>query len=97
MKQKELIQTVAAQVLKMLSDMLASVILIGKSHLYMVWYGLGRTNIVRRALKNFLDLIKSDECDKKSYVFIFVMFLVIFFEFLPPTIVPIATLRLVSF
>ena len=60
MKQKELIQTVAAQVLKMLSDMLASVILIGKSHLYMVWYGLGRTNIVRRALKNFLDLIKSD-------------------------------------
>ena len=60
-------------------------------------YGLDRTNNVRQALKIFLDLIKSDECDKKSYVFIFVMFLVIFFEFLPPTIVPIATLRLVSF
>ena len=39
---------------------------------------------------------KSDECDKKSYVFIFIMFLVIFFEFLPPTIVPIATLRSVD-
>ena len=93
MKQKELILIVAAQVLKMLLDMLASVILIGKSPTN----GLGRTNIVRLALEIFLDLIKSDECDKKSYVFIFVMFLVIFFEFLPPTIVPIATLRLVSF
>ena len=93
MKQKELILIVAAQVLKMLLDMLASVILIGKSPIN----GLGGTNIVRSALEIFLDLIKSDECDKKSYVFIFVMFLVIFFEFLPPTIVPIATLRLVSF
>ena len=33
MKQKELIQIVAAQVLKTLSDMLASVILIGKSQI----------------------------------------------------------------
>ena len=93
MKQKELILIVAAQVLKMVLDMLASVISIGKSRIN----GLGRANIVRLALEIFLDLIKSDECDKKSYVFIFVMFLVIFFEFLPPTIVPIATLRLVSF
>ena len=37
-----------------------------------------------------------DDCDKKSYVFLFVMFLVIFFEFLPPTVVPIATMRAVN-
>ena len=48
MKQKELIQIVAAQVLKMLSDMLASVILIGKSLIIyirgdsMIWDFVGR-------------------------------------------------------
>ena len=34
----------------------------------------------------------NDDCDKKSFLFLFVVFLVIFFEFLPPTVVPIARL-----
>ena len=44
MKQKELIQIVAVQVLKTLSDMLANVILIGKKSKLL--YCSGRTNIV---------------------------------------------------
>ena len=37
-----------------------------------------------------------ESCESKSYLFLGLVFILVCFEFLPPTIVPIATLRAVD-
>lgn len=39
---------------------------------------------------------EQENCESKSYVFLALVFIVVLFEFLPPTLVPIATLRAVD-